>query len=482
MQTSSRNFLRVLTTCGWRSIRRASFSLLLSVGLWVSSSSADEVEEFEVTNSVLRIEDLSPQEFDTLAGLSRVVLGANAASASSGNITNDVASILSWLNALTLTTGAGKKWLATWPQASSYQTMGQFLGRMLSENDINTNGQQARNTSFFYEIQRALYGASGVPSSSQAILPVLWRMEAALTNNQSSVDMGWTNRLNSLSLILSQLDGSANYGYSLSDWIYRNLDVSQSLYSLQSYLASVVHSHSEGPYNSTLLEVFDSALADVWESQAYNASSTDSALRVVDANVLSALLQLDQTAQGISSEVSLIANRGPQVVVISNLQELIRHIDQVTNYQATAADEYQSAQMDYETSDVESDGRAALSYQMDETQATMDSTVSTNYDFGSGSVQNPYNPIGSMISSFGQNLDSKLPEFNETGDEIIVLFDAQSDTPMDAAGVVRVNLRETMGSYVNTCGNVMSWFWRIVNAVFTILLVLRCMREVAGAI
>lgn len=321
----------------WRkSITPWAFACVLfsACSLPFSSARGDDFEEFEETNSVLRIQDLTPETRVAVSNLAIALSASSSGDRAAATVDDNIAAILSLLQAVRWNV-AGSAVISSYPLFNNNGTITSIgtplLRGLFQGNSIVTT------ESYLYQIQRALYGQSGVPSSSQAILPVLWRMESALTNNQSSVDMGWTNRLDSLSLILSQLDGTARYGFSLSQWIDENRNVAGNLYSLQSYLASVVHSHSEGPYNSTLLEVFDSALADVWESQAYNASSTDSALRVVDANVLSALMQLDSTLSGIGSDLSDLSSLvgsgfGSTSSVSNQLADLLASVSAIEDY------------------------------------------------------------------------------------------------------------------------------------------------------
>lgn len=326
----------------WRkSITPWAFACVLfsACSLPFSSARGDDFEEFEETNSVLRIEDLTPETRVAVSNLA-IALSANSlGDRAAATLEDNVASILALLNSAAISASGVKLWRVV-PYSSggaSSQPIGNAIFRGLFGMNATSTSLPVVTDGYLYQLQRAVYGQSGVPSSSQAILPVLWRMESALTNNQSSVDMGWTNRLDALSLILSQLDGTARYGFSLSQWIDENRNVAGNLYSLQSYLASVVHSHSEGPYNSTLLEVFDSALADVWESQAYNASSTDSALRVVDANVLSALMQLDSTLSGIGSDLSDLSSLvgsgfGSTSSVSNQLADLLASVSAIEDY------------------------------------------------------------------------------------------------------------------------------------------------------
>ena len=324
----------------WRkSITRWAFVFAL-FSAWSSPFSfarGDDFDQFEDTNSVLRIEDLTPEARVAVSNLAGLLAASSSGDkAAAATVEDNVAAILALLQSykyrFASTAAPG---FSTYPIFSGTVELSKWLSWNLNEQTVGADS--TRSKSFLHEIQRALYGQAGEPSSSQAVLPVLWRMESALTNNQSSVDMGWTNRLDALLQIRSQLDGTAGYGPSLSYWLDQNRDLGNILYSLQSYFASVVHSHAEGPYNSTLVDVFDSALASVWESQAYNASSTDSALRVVDAEAISALMQLNSALSGISSDLSDLSSLvgsgfGSTSSVSNQLEDLLASVSSIEDY------------------------------------------------------------------------------------------------------------------------------------------------------
>lgn len=440
-------------------MRVLSLCVLCLVGLSASFCSASVVDE---TNSVLRLDDLTPEARSAVVGLATSISGANASQAT---IDDNVAAILSVLQQFSFSTGAAS-FLRVLPFANiNGNTMAAWLANLLGEN-VSANVYPSQSASYLYMIQRALYGSSGVPSPPQAILPILSRIESALTNNQSSVDMGWTNLL-----VSPSGESYLDYPWYVAEAIrWSGLN----WYEVAEFFSSA--QGLPGTWQNLWNAVYQGQIDihDVWEEDATEASATDSALRVVDANVLSALYQLELTAEGISYEVYQIANRGPQVVVISNLQELIRHIDQVTNYQATASDEYQAAQYSSAIADEERAGQEAFSDQMDyDLQETSNTLAHSEPDYEVHYTDNPMSPLATAVD-FTQTMRQQMPDVSSIDTKSrIYLF----KTDWDEEGLLsRRGLREISvdlsgsdphvpNQFYNYCERIMSWAWNLAALV-----------------
>lgn len=150
------------------------------------SSLRTYADEFEDVVPVLSVGQLDEDQFRALAALAPVALGSSA----SGNITNDVAAILALLQSVS-STYAGSRLLfntiSRWDTAGGY-LFPQALARLMSDEDWSNNTIPSRSSSFLYQIQRALYGQSGVPSASNAIQPILLRMLSTMSAQSNA----WT--------------------------------------------------------------------------------------------------------------------------------------------------------------------------------------------------------------------------------------------------------------------------------------------------
>lgn len=236
-----------------------------------SSASADDVDD-DAAHAVLRVDDLSPDQFAALAALSPVFLGSNSASSSGGNITNDVAALLAIMQAVTLSL-SGVSNIRSFPVyevGGSYKSLGYALALATLENPSSMSS----SGSFLYEIQRALYGQAGVPSSGNAIQPLL----SSLNGDVASI-WGGVNGLSTDSALL------VNY----ADGMYHDLDDLQAAYAFNPHFG-------ETAWTVGLLDVqMDSLLDAIGHMQdatadvAYGVEGlTDSTSNLLSSSGLSA--------------------------------------------------------------------------------------------------------------------------------------------------------------------------------------------------
>lgn len=268
----------------------------------LATASSDEFDEQLTTDSsVLSVDALTPSEFASLSALAPTLLGATA----SGNITNDVAAILDLLN--DQYTRYGFRVVPMVASDSSF-TLARYLLSLMYENGTTAGMGSALtlSRSYLYEIQRALYGQTGVPSQGEAIQPLLARIAAA-----SSLDQNWTNLL---------VD---DYGQSLLLYPYEVADdiMSSGLnwYDVAEFFCSAQGAPGTWAnlWNAVYWGVYD--LHDVWIEDATDASASQSALRVVDANAASYLDQILITLQDFEYGVSGGLNQIDQTLTDTNL-------------------------------------------------------------------------------------------------------------------------------------------------------------------
>lgn len=234
-----RNFFNIFPILSKRSTRVFSLCLAFLVGLSASICRADEVVE---ETSFVSVDDLTEEQFTELASLSVAVRSAAGVSATSGNITNDVAAILAILQNGVFSNGR----FITVPYTTGNLPLQNFLFG-LGENW--TSSSAARSSSFLYEIQRALYGSMGVPSASDAIQPLLYRLTTNLLSS-SRLDMSFTNS------VLSELqDSNASLDYVLGSL--------QDIYQESSFQSGNISDIYDLLYSSG----YDALLSSILESQ-----------------------------------------------------------------------------------------------------------------------------------------------------------------------------------------------------------------------
>lgn len=409
-------------------IRLASFALLLSVGLSVFISRAEESSDFTETNSVLRIEDLTPEARVAVSNLAGFLSASSSGDRAAATVDDNVAAILTILQT---SFAAGGGYLKTYPFARSGVAFWNALLTQINDNPGRTPAQNVADTSsYFYQIQRAIYGSSGIPAQSDAIVPTLLRIEdliAQSTNSSSSVD------LSSVEWYLSSLD--SNVG---------------SIAGNMSYLSDI----------DQIVNNLSSILTATYADDASLVTPTDPAISVVDANVASALWYMEQTLQDIGYEVSNL--EFPTEVAITNFGPIISWME--TNLLATAHDEAQAA-------DAHRDIEQSAEYNKAQAQAEIDdfeASDTSDYEqpFAGSAVVNPWNPLLSEARTLPDKISEKMPTFEETGGDTIVILDGQSErAEIRQIGNWSINVREELQDFVNQYGNLIDWFWDLFNSL-----------------
>lgn len=160
-----------LIPCGIFAIPRAScFACVLASLLPCFFPVAANADDTNFVFRSLSVEDLTQEQFDSFSALAPVVLAAS----STGNITNDVAAILELL------LNASNRNSSTWRFKTEVDLIAglnatRFFNLLFSERA--NEGQPTQAQSYLYEIQRALYGSSGVPSQHDSVISTLLRVE-----------------------------------------------------------------------------------------------------------------------------------------------------------------------------------------------------------------------------------------------------------------------------------------------------------------
>lgn len=426
---------------------RALCALLASGGLLVSTSRAGESSDLQESEP-LSISDLDPDSRIAVSNLA-ISLAASSANADAATVEDNVSAILALLQSVrqqNITTYLLRTF-PNFPGRTGPVSFAPLLNRSLYENSTTPIAESAikNEDSYLYEIQRALYGKRGYPTENESLLPVLWRIESALTNNQSSVDMSWTNLLQSQSFFLSDL-------LSQDSQIANNI---------AEYFNSV-NVGTDSQWGRFVYGLWSEAdiIQDVYEEEAHNASTTDSALRVADANVLRALWQMDQTLQGIGYDVQHI--QFPTEIAITNFDPLIAWMR--TNLLATVDDEYQAS---HAVSEIVSDAEYNKVQAESAVEEFDTSPLPTNgIPSFAGDVLNPWNPLLSEAVGLKSKIENKLPDFDETGGDTIVILDGTSDrAEIRNIGRWTVNVREELQPFVNEYGFLIDWFWRLFNSL-----------------
>ena len=158
-------------------MRRLAFFLL--VGFSVVCFAQDDGDDAASSSLVL--------DADTMAAVEDLAVRMAGVNATQATVDDNVEAILALLQSLSM--GAtGYKSFRTLPygQNNGTITLGQILGLYFEgtstiPNATSTNARRG----YFYQIQRALYGRSGIPSADDAVIPLLLRLEdgsVGLTN------------------------------------------------------------------------------------------------------------------------------------------------------------------------------------------------------------------------------------------------------------------------------------------------------------
>lgn len=162
-------------------MRAFSLCLALSVGPSASICRADEVVE---DSSFVSVDDLTEEEFTELATLSIAVRSAAGVSASSGNITNDVAEILSILRQFGTITVTG---FATYPRGTAGLNLSRYLWSGLFDGSGN-DGTPNKNISWLSKLHSDLGSVSNLLASSSPDLSFTNSLLSELGTANSSLD------------------------------------------------------------------------------------------------------------------------------------------------------------------------------------------------------------------------------------------------------------------------------------------------------
>lgn len=207
------------------------FFLASCAVLFCGSLRADD--SFEAGEEVFQSVEFDSSTLQAVTNLARSIAGVNATQAT---VDDTAASILALLQTWSVT-GTSPA-IRSYPAATtSGFPIGTQLGRGLFST-WNANSPPATSSSYLYQIQRALFGASGTPAQSSAVIPLLLTMTDLLrtstTSSSSSV---------SLSLLESLASDIATSAASI-DSSLQNIDTSTFdalgyLYSIDSVLADL---------------------------------------------------------------------------------------------------------------------------------------------------------------------------------------------------------------------------------------------------
>lgn len=269
-------------------MRVFSLCLALSVGLSASICRADEVGE---DSSFVSVDDLTEEQFTELASLSVAVRSSAGLSATSGNITNDVAyirQVMGYISNNILQTG-----LRVIPWNDYSKT---WLARMFSETDTGPNSSGSRSNSFLYEIQRALYGKNGVPASGSSIYDFVKSISAR------SFDSSFTNDVKE---IVSQLEQS---NVSIDNVLRFLWDLYQESSSQTMHISDIYNLLYSSGYDSLLSSILDLQNSFTnWIDDFEYGHGTQWGVHVDDmqwGDLLSAIAE--------SASIQTNANSGPQ--------------------------------------------------------------------------------------------------------------------------------------------------------------------------
>lgn len=180
-----------------------------------------------------------------------------------------------------------------------------------------------------------------------------------------------------------------------------------------------------------------------------------------------------------------------QATALDVAKDILANTFALSNLVETSQDKYRANQMNSSVSSAESEGRAALEEAYDSSSEQADTATSVEPTWSpTGSYTNPYDPIGELIQTYHDDIVSSdsgvVPDLEDVGkglDEKVVIFDGNSGIDeLDQVGEISFNIREEMGEYRNTVGNVMENLWNVINAALTVVLVVRSLHEIGEAI
>lgn len=278
-------------------------SLLLCFSPLVGFAQSADDDSFE---SPLTLADLSPEGRLAVSNLAVAMVSDDIrSSATTGDydatISANVASILALLNSVkTGTSNYARFSTAPFTFVGNNTQLGAHLNLLFTDDGGTIAAAPDRHNTFLYEIQRALYGQSGVPSANAALLPLF------------SNYVNWTNLLFDSSsgqpflyypsMVADDIVSSALNWYQVAAF-FDSIpsvpgtwsDLWNTLYMGSSNISASTFSNGPEPYEGTGLYVMEGALNDVWIHNIADATTGDSGLVVVDP-VNSAKLDVLETA------------------------------------------------------------------------------------------------------------------------------------------------------------------------------------------
>lgn len=316
-----------------RTLRNSGLSLGLSLLLFFSPSvgSAQSAEpSFEDTP--LTLSDLTPEARLAVSNLAVAMVPVDVRSSDSTGdydaaISSNVSAILSLLQSVSIY-NAGVYNLRSFPvyeSGGSYKSLGYAAAVSLLENPLSPS----KTGSFLYEIQRALYGESGVPSSDLALLPFLYSAYGftnALYSTLSGDSVG--DMLRPVYSFYDEAESAQLNPWNIASFFDSIPSVPGSwsdlwnvLYLGNSNLIAAGFSDASAPYEGTGLYVMEGAINDVWRESSMDVSGSDSALQVVDPVVAQEVYNLQSYLAAIESAVRTSGGGSASSYNISNVYE-----------------------------------------------------------------------------------------------------------------------------------------------------------------
>lgn len=403
---------------------RAFLSLsFFSVGLWAlpfSASAEDSTNDVVEVLAPLTLEDLDPDTRSAVVGLATSIAGDRATAAT---VDDNVAAILALLQSA-VTSLAGSRYmfnsLPRWDTAGGY-LYSQGLSRLLSEDDWANNAIPSRSRSFVYEIQRALYGQSGVPSSADALLPTVWEISDFLPHltNSPSLDLSFTNALYSTGYTgpysiadLAAIQAAFFNGMVSPDVAGGNFEAFLSDYSQVSpYSGSWFSDMLLGAHSS--VNAYQNLTRDFYNDGVPSQWAT--ILEGVDPRALAQLEPMiaDAVSDGNYGLIQAIQDNGYGIeAALTNLAVFfdVSLRQALTNFWATSADEYRNAQFQNAIASEETQGAEDFEEQMTEdAEDTSDLLDENEPDYEVHFTDNPMTPLANSVD-FSSNMRRQMPD------------------------------------------------------------------------
>lgn len=308
------------------------------VGLSACFSRADDIitADNEFVSSSLTLDDLDPQARETVLDLAALLSGGDRSTVGDSTLESNVEAILNLLQSVSLGTG-----FRTIPFSSNRDlslSLGAYLRQLGEDWTIQTIYPE---TGYLRQIQRALYGQSGIPSSSDSIIPILRVLRDASTNDLYSalLQSGFgsvTNDTQHLVSVLSNVHDSLISGFYENNWYLANsywklMDIYSNLTSFVEYVDQSQNSNGSffpgvGPH----VRVIDPVLFQVYETGRLMTTGEESTwLRVKDYDLLYELLQLNSALHALTD---FSTNGIPSTNELANAHTLRRLLAEVEDF------------------------------------------------------------------------------------------------------------------------------------------------------